>query len=103
MSEELAPETPETAEAEPIKQRKNGLYPGVSDELAENMKSGWADTELHGLEPIAQAVAHRRPPRRALRALPRRAAGHSRGQPEDPLQRHRVRLPRLHRVRVPHR
>ncbi|MDX3377719.1 aminopeptidase P family protein [Streptomyces sp. ME02-6991-2A] len=60
MSEELIPETPEqeTEEneaAEPIKQRKNGLYPGVSDELAENMKSGWADTELHGLEPIAQA------------------------------------------------
>ncbi|MFI2783991.1 aminopeptidase P family protein [Streptomyces sp. ALB3] len=55
MSEELAPETPETAEAEPIKQRKNGLYPGISDELAENMKSGWADTELHDLEPIAQA------------------------------------------------
>ncbi|WP_327219365.1 aminopeptidase P family protein [Streptomyces cyaneofuscatus] len=60
MSEELIPETPEqeTEEneaAEPIKQRKNGLYPGVSDELAENMKSGWADTELRGLEPIAQA------------------------------------------------
>jgi len=55
VSEELAPETPETAEAEPIKQRKNGLYPGISDELAENMKSGWADTELHGLEPVAQA------------------------------------------------
>ncbi len=54
MSEELSPETPEETE-EPIKQRKNGLYPGVSDELAENMKSGWADTELHGLEPIAQA------------------------------------------------
>ncbi|MEV8307766.1 aminopeptidase P family protein [Streptomyces flavidovirens] len=48
------PETPEETE-EPIKQRKNGLYPGVSDELAENMKTGWADTELHGLEPIAQA------------------------------------------------
>ncbi|WP_326698717.1 aminopeptidase P family protein [Streptomyces sp. NBC_01754] len=55
MSDELTPETPETAEAEPIKQRKNGLYPGISDELAESMKSGWADTELHGLEPIAQA------------------------------------------------
>ncbi|MEU9286746.1 aminopeptidase P family protein [Streptomyces sp. NPDC048275] len=38
-----------------MKQRKNGLYPGVSDELAENMKSGWADTELRGLTPIAQA------------------------------------------------
>lgn len=64
MAEELTPEhlEPQTepvnpeAEEEPIKQRKNGLYPGVSDELAENMKSGWADTELHGLEPIAQAT-----------------------------------------------
>lgn len=55
MSEELTPENPETEEAEPVKQRKNGLYPGVSDELAASMKSGWADTELHGLEPIAQA------------------------------------------------
>ncbi|MFJ8667854.1 aminopeptidase P family protein [Streptomyces sp. NPDC093600] len=64
MAEELTPETPEAeldlaaddaADEEPIKQRKNGLYQGVSDELAENMKSGWADTELHGLEPIAQA------------------------------------------------
>ena len=61
MSEELTPENPETPEIsetetdEPIKQRKNGLYPGVSDELAESMKSGWADTELHDLEPITQA------------------------------------------------
>ncbi|GAA2966778.1 MULTISPECIES: aminopeptidase P family protein [Streptomyces] len=55
MSDELTPENPETAEAEPIKQRKNGLYPGISEELAESMKSGWADTELRGLEPIAQA------------------------------------------------
>jgi len=54
VSEEF-PETPETEETEPVKQRKNGLYPGVSDELAAGMKSGWADTELHGLEPIAQA------------------------------------------------
>lgn len=54
MAEELTPETGDESE-EPIKQRKNGLYPGVSDELAENMKSGWADTELHGLEPIPQA------------------------------------------------
>ncbi|WP_306979056.1 aminopeptidase P family protein [Streptomyces canus] len=46
---------PEESE-EPIKKRKNGLYPGVSDELAESMKSGWADTELHDLEPIAQAA-----------------------------------------------
>ncbi|MER6995280.1 aminopeptidase P family protein [Streptomyces sp. NPDC000410] len=59
MAEELMPETPEEsaeAEEQPIKQRKNGLYPGVSDELAQSMKSGWADTELHGLEPIAQAT-----------------------------------------------
>ncbi|KUJ70245.1 Xaa-Pro aminopeptidase [Streptomyces albus subsp. albus] len=49
-------ETPETAEDEaPIKQRKNGLYPGVSDELAENMRSGWADTELRDLRPVEQA------------------------------------------------
>ncbi len=56
MTEEPTPEAPETPEGEePIKQRKNGLYPGVSDELAENMKSGWADTELHDLEPVEQA------------------------------------------------
>ncbi|MFB7586658.1 aminopeptidase P family protein [Streptomyces sp. NPDC056169] len=56
MAEELTPETPEeTTEEQAIKQRKNGLYPGVSDELAENMKSGWADTELRDLAPVAQA------------------------------------------------
>jgi Xaa-Pro aminopeptidase len=55
VADQLTPETPEEADDKPIKQRKNGLYPGVSDELAENMKSGWADTELRGLEPIAQA------------------------------------------------
>ncbi|MEU7581846.1 aminopeptidase P family protein [Streptomyces sp. NPDC041068] len=55
MSDALNPETPEETEEEPIKQRKNGLYPGVSDELAENMQSGWADTELRDLQPIAQA------------------------------------------------
>ncbi|MFD7706184.1 aminopeptidase P family protein [Streptomyces sp. NPDC059786] len=64
MSEALNPETPEAVlddaageagEEETVKQRKNGLYPGVSDELAESMRTGWADTELHGLEPIAQA------------------------------------------------
>ncbi|NML54020.1 aminopeptidase P family protein [Streptomyces sp. R302] len=54
MADELTPETPDEAE-EPIKQRKNGLYQGVSDELAESMKSGWADTELTGLAPIPQA------------------------------------------------
>ncbi|MET9292215.1 aminopeptidase P family protein [Streptomyces sp. NPDC003077] len=54
MTDELTPETPETDE-QPIKQRKNGLYLGVSDELAANMKEGWADTELRDLEPIEQA------------------------------------------------
>lgn len=44
------------ADEQPIKQRKNGLYPAVSDELAENMKTGWADTELRGLEPVTQAT-----------------------------------------------
>ncbi|UNO43966.1 aminopeptidase P family protein [Streptomyces sp. MST-110588] len=54
MTDELTPETPDSEE-QPIKQRKNGLYPGVSDELAENMKSGWADTELRDLKPVEQA------------------------------------------------
>lgn len=40
---------------ESIKPRKNGLYPGVSDELAENMRTGWADTELRSLAPIPQS------------------------------------------------
>lgn len=103
MAEELTPETPEETEEQAIKQRKNGLYPGVSDELAENMKSGWADTELRGLEPIAQAdkTAERRA------ALSARFPGERlvipAEQAEDPVERHRVRLPRLHRVRVPHR
>jgi Xaa-Pro aminopeptidase len=48
------PETPESQD-EPIKERKNRLYPAVSDELAASMKSDWADTELSGLEPIPQA------------------------------------------------
>ena len=55
MTEQRAPETPEGRE-EPIKQRKNGLYPAVSDELAQNMRSGWADTELRDLQPIPQAA-----------------------------------------------
>ncbi|MGW2179671.1 aminopeptidase P family protein [Streptomyces sp. NPDC001732] len=67
MAEELTPENPETEEEQTVKQRKNGLYPGVSDELAANMKTGWADTELHGLEPIAQA-AHTAARRAALSA-----------------------------------
>ncbi|MCG0289326.1 aminopeptidase P family protein [Streptomyces sp. PSAA01] len=56
VTEEPTPEAPENPEGEePIKQRKNGLYPGVSDQLAANMQSGWADTELHDLEPVEQA------------------------------------------------
>ncbi|WP_405992216.1 aminopeptidase P family protein [Streptomyces sp. NBC_00986] len=58
VADELTPETPETESEEPeepIKKRKNGLYPGVSDELADSMKSGWADTELHDLQPVEQA------------------------------------------------
>ncbi|MEE4541128.1 aminopeptidase P family protein [Streptomyces sp. V4-01] len=50
-----------------MKQRKNGLYPAVSDELSAVMKSGWADTERRGLEPIAQA-AHTATRRAALSA-----------------------------------
>ncbi|MCX5398197.1 aminopeptidase P family protein [Streptomyces sp. NBC_00102] len=70
MSDELTPETPAieaTEETEPIKTRKNGLYPAVSDELADSMKSGWADTELHGLAPLPQA-AHTADRRAALSA-----------------------------------
>ncbi|MFD3869134.1 aminopeptidase P family protein [Streptomyces sp. NPDC058623] len=56
MADELTPETPEEEQPQKKhKQRKNGLYPGVSEELAESMRGGWADTELRGLEPIAQA------------------------------------------------
>ncbi|WNE97602.1 aminopeptidase P family protein [Streptomyces luomodiensis] len=56
VTEEPTPEAPATPEGEePIKQRKNGLYPGLSDELTANMRSGWADTELHDLEPVEQA------------------------------------------------
>ena len=51
----------------PVKQRKNGLYPAVSDELAASMRSGWADTERHGLEPLPQA-AHTAARRAALSA-----------------------------------
>jgi Xaa-Pro aminopeptidase len=53
-AEEHTPEE-QTAEEEPIKQRKNGLYPGVSDELAESMRTGWADTERTDLTPVPQA------------------------------------------------
>ncbi|GAA3736967.1 aminopeptidase P family protein [Streptomyces tremellae] len=58
MADESGRENP-GAEAEtdgkPIKQRKNGLYTAVSDELAENMRTGWADTELRGLAPVPEA------------------------------------------------
>ncbi|MEU7293604.1 aminopeptidase P family protein [Streptomyces exfoliatus] len=37
------------------KGRKNGLYGGVSEELSALMRTGWADTERHGLEPAEQA------------------------------------------------
>lgn len=40
----------------PIKQRKNSVYAGVSDELAANMKTGWADTERSDLRPVPQAA-----------------------------------------------
>ncbi|MEV7120392.1 aminopeptidase P family protein [Kitasatospora griseola] len=62
MTEDRSPavsENPEGAaegeEDEPIKSRKNGLYGDISDELAASMRTGWADTELHGLQPVAQA------------------------------------------------
>jgi Xaa-Pro aminopeptidase len=51
--EEVAEESTEEA---PIKSRKNGLYPALSDELAEVMKSGWDDTELRDLAPAEQSA-----------------------------------------------
>ncbi|TDC72353.1 aminopeptidase P family protein [Streptomyces hainanensis] len=42
-------------EAERFKQRKNSVAPKVSDELTENMKQGWADTERRDLPPVRQA------------------------------------------------
>ncbi|MFE7386682.1 aminopeptidase P family protein [Streptomyces sp. NPDC057582] len=37
------------------KRRKNGLYQGISEELSALMRTGWADTERHGLQPSEQA------------------------------------------------
>ncbi|WP_408022768.1 aminopeptidase P family protein [Streptacidiphilus fuscans] len=59
--DDLAPETDEltedaSTEEAPIKQRKNGLYPAISDELTAVMKSGWADTELRDLVPAEQSA-----------------------------------------------
>jgi Xaa-Pro aminopeptidase len=76
VADELTPAVPDSAATaagpeaeseEPIKKRKNALYPGVSDELAESMKSGWADTELHDLRPVEQ-VEHTARRRAALSA-----------------------------------
>ncbi|TWF98973.1 Xaa-Pro aminopeptidase [Kitasatospora viridis] len=53
MTEDRNPAT--EADEQPIKARKNGLYDDVSEELAASMKTGWADTELRDLRPVAQA------------------------------------------------
>ena len=45
----------EAVRGKPIRGRKNGLYAWLSEELEQNMRSGWADTEREGLEPSAQA------------------------------------------------
>ncbi|HEX4788968.1 MAG TPA: aminopeptidase P family protein [Actinospica sp.] len=52
---EAPDESQDEAQDEPIKSRKNGLYGEISDELAQSMRSGWADTERDGLEPSGQA------------------------------------------------
>jgi Xaa-Pro aminopeptidase len=49
------PAAPDDADPKPVKGRKNGLYPEVSEELTEVMRSGWADTELRGLQPAEQS------------------------------------------------
>jgi Xaa-Pro aminopeptidase len=43
------------AEKKESEERSNGVSGKVSDELAANMKQGWADTERRDLAPIAQA------------------------------------------------
>nr|WP_307815593.1 aminopeptidase P family protein [Streptomyces sp. 7-21] len=48
-------------------ERKNAVAPRISDELAANMKQGWADTERRDLKPIPQA-AHTARRRAALSA-----------------------------------
>ncbi|MDT0318101.1 aminopeptidase P family protein [Streptomyces millisiae] len=54
--EERAEEqTAAAAKTEAFKERKNSVAPKVSDELAENMKHGWADTERRDLPPVPQA------------------------------------------------
>ena len=60
MAEEqtVDPAVADEAEPEqdkPVTGRKNGLYAGISEELEENMRSGWADTERDGLEPSGQS------------------------------------------------
>lgn len=51
----------------PVKGRKNGLYRGVSDELEAGMRSGWADTDRHDLEP-AEPSGYAAKRRKALSA-----------------------------------
>ncbi|RLL67915.1 aminopeptidase P family protein [Streptomyces sp. Z26] len=46
----------QAAPEQPVQQRKNGVYADVSDELAANMRTGWADTELRDVSPLPQAA-----------------------------------------------
>jgi Xaa-Pro aminopeptidase len=55
QNEQTGEQSQETVRARPVKGRKNGLYAGISEELGQNMRSGWADTERDGLEPSAQS------------------------------------------------
>ncbi|MFF6877074.1 aminopeptidase P family protein [Streptomyces sp. NPDC012474] len=62
-----APRNPQGEETEAVEPRKNGQDRKVSDELAETMRQGWADTERHDLEAVPQA-AHTGRRRAALSA-----------------------------------
>jgi Xaa-Pro aminopeptidase len=56
VAEQVAAEQQDEAGAgKAPKGRKNGLYGEISEELGQNMRSGWADTERDGLEPSGQA------------------------------------------------
>jgi Xaa-Pro aminopeptidase len=45
-----------TVQSDENRDRKNGLYRRVSDELAAHMRQGWADTEHSDLQPAPQAA-----------------------------------------------
>ena len=59
MNDQVVAEQAEHGGTEPepaVKPRKNGQAPAPSEELQQNMRSGWADTERRDLEPAEQSA-----------------------------------------------